>query len=219
MTYTEKKRALRALAAARRGRIHETYALVDAQARHAEHPHTFPVPFAQETDALRPGDYAKVSVEVGGEHGGGDNFWSWIAEREGGRSRALVSDILMLTHEHDLRLGDALEFEARHIRDVAGRKAVALDDDAAADVRPVCPRCNGLVRAGDRTDGEGQQRRRRQPSAEPPVPPRALGPRQAHRSGSGGGGESAAMNTPRPTGGRRPRRPTSSPATSAAAAG
>ena len=148
MSYAEKKRLRRALAAARRGRIRASHALVDAQARHAEHPDTFPVPSEHEVDALRPGDYAKVSVEVGGEHGGGENFWCWIAEREGDRFRALVSNILVLAHEHGLRLGDALDFEARHIRDVAGRETVALDDDAAANVRPVCPCCDGLFRAG-----------------------------------------------------------------------
>jgi len=89
-----------------------------------------------------------VCVEAGGEHGGSENFWCWIAEREGDRFRALVSNVLVPAHEHGFRLGDALEFEARHICDVAWREVAAVDDAAAANVRPVGPCCNTLVRAG-----------------------------------------------------------------------
>lgn len=49
------------------------YALVDAQARHAENPATFALPFAEEITALRPGHYAKIAVEP--NDGYGERFW------------------------------------------------------------------------------------------------------------------------------------------------
>jgi hypothetical protein len=135
-------------------KIAKGYALVDGQARHAEHPASFPVPFAHEIAGVRAGDYVKVAVETAAEGGSGERFWTWVVERRGDALTALVSNHLIRTDEHGLALGDRLRFQARHVLDVQAMEAgdsrgLAADADAdaiAANVQNVCPCCNGLLR-------------------------------------------------------------------------
>ncbi len=141
----------RARASAKPAQVAKGFALMDAQARHAEHPTSFAVPFAWEIAGVRRGDYVKVAVEAEGEGGSGERFWTWLVERRGDAFTALVSNHLICTDEHGLALGDRITFQARHVLEVQAMEvgdSEGLEADAhaiASNVRTVCPCCNGLL--------------------------------------------------------------------------
>lgn len=61
-----------------------------------------------------------------------------------------MSNHLISTDDHGLRFNDVVRFEARHVIDVdlSGAEGMPEDADAttiAANVRGVCPCCNGQV--------------------------------------------------------------------------
>ena len=84
----------------------------DAEAMHRENPDTFWAPSLDpgcldDLDALKPGDYIKVSC-------GEERFWAKIVSRpEEGAFVATVANNLLFTAE--LEYGDRIEVEERHI--------------------------------------------------------------------------------------------------------
>ena len=120
------------------------YVLVDGEERNSRYPHEFFIPAPETRTSVRVGDFVKVGVGwkfaencetsppdsplrdvfltqkgVRAEVIKAENFWVCVVgrtETDGAVSYlGKVNNSLLFTPEHDLRFGDSIGFEPRHV--------------------------------------------------------------------------------------------------------
>tara|TARA_R100000458_G_C8273603_1_gene248483 strand:- start:560 stop:916 length:357 start_codon:yes stop_codon:yes gene_type:complete len=92
--------------------------IVDAEDRAYENPDSFEIPCVVQRHSLGEGDYAQVIFEFDAIEGfGGERLWlkvEKVSEMPGSYVGSISNDPIVC----DLRFGDMVAFEARHIIDI-----------------------------------------------------------------------------------------------------
>lgn len=82
--------------------------LIDAQKMRKMHPATFKAPSPRELDTVHPGSVVKICA-------GNERFWVIVTDVQGFRLQGTVDNDLVHSNVHQLKYGDVVSFELRHI--------------------------------------------------------------------------------------------------------
>lgn len=96
-----------------------TYTLKDCIIEHQLNPATFDVPPIHEIENLQPGCYAKlifIPQNISASSAGGERMWVHLTEVNGDRFAGVLDNNPVLVHE--LKRGDVIRFERRHIASI-----------------------------------------------------------------------------------------------------
>jgi len=95
----------------------DTYILIDGVECSQQYPDTFHVPSPDTKDHLVPGDFAKLGFEPKRADLPGERMWVRIIERDGDAFVGELDNTPVVLKQ--LKLGERIDFTARHILDVA----------------------------------------------------------------------------------------------------
>lgn len=107
----------------------QRYTLLDAEAQATAHPKTFTIPTSEKRNSAGPGCWVKLCFKFIGKARDGfvsERMWVQVTGKGIGK---LDNDPAMF-RPSELKLGDVVEFEPRHILDIVRNETSA--DEAAA---------------------------------------------------------------------------------------
>lgn len=95
--------------------------LMDGVRRNRANPNTFLIPSRAQKGLVVAGDYVKIGfIPRGGttETVNGERMWVMVTRIEGRKYFGVLHNEPLAFFQKDLKYGDAVEFEARHIIDI-----------------------------------------------------------------------------------------------------
>ena len=114
----------------------KSWRLTDAQIRADEHPYTFHKPSTQAVALLSPGDEVKLIFDFESDDPdapGAERMWVEIKEIKGKKFKGVLDN--EPAHIEDLKCGDPIDFEEKHIIQLS------IDDPVPSKVDKYLPRC------------------------------------------------------------------------------